>query len=152
MEIRPAEVEDAAAITECVAAAYRHYIARIGKPPGPMLDDYTAVIQQHRVFILVDGMRVVGALVTIKQGESLLLDNVAVHPEYQGRGLGRELVALAEEEARRLGYTAVTLYTNERMTENIELYKKLGFTETERKTERGYQRVYMRKSVPDKPG
>jgi ribosomal protein S18 acetylase RimI-like enzyme len=152
MEIRPAEVEDAAAITECVAAAYRHYIARIGKPPGPMLDDYTAVVQQHRVFILVDGMRVVGALVTIKQGESLLLDNVAVHPEYQGRGLGRELVALAEEEARRLGYTAVTLYTNERMTENIEFYKKLGYTETERKTERGYQRVYMRKSVPAKPG
>ena len=98
MEIRPAQVENAAAITECVAAAYRHYITRIGKPPGPMLDDYTAVIQQHRVFILVDGTRIIGVLVLIKQDKSLLLDNVAVHPEYQGRGLGRELVALAEEE------------------------------------------------------
>lgn len=151
MEIRPAQVENAAAITECVVAAYRHYIARIGKPPGPMLDDYTAVIEQHRVFILADGMRIIGVLVLIQQDRSLLLDNVAVHPEYQGRGLGRELVALAEEEALRLGYTAVTLYTNERMTENIGLYKKLGYMETERKTEQGYQRVYMRKSLPNSP-
>ena len=151
MEIRPAQVEDAAAITECVAVAYRHYIARIGKPPGPMLDDYAAVIQQHRVFILVDGTRIIGVLVLVEQDKSLLLDNVAVHPEYQGRGLGRELVALAEEEALRLGYTAVTLYTNERMTENLGLYKKLGYMETERKTEQGYQRVYMRKSLPNSP-
>jgi ribosomal protein S18 acetylase RimI-like enzyme len=151
MEIRPAQVENAAAITECVAAAYGHYIARIGKPPGPMLDEYTAVIQRHRVFILVDERRVIGVLVLIKQDKSLLLDNVAVHPEYQGRGLGRELVALAEKEARRLGYAAVTLYTNERMTENVEIYKKLGYTKTERKTERGYQSVYMQKSVLNGP-
>jgi hypothetical protein len=34
------------------------------------------------------------------------------------------------------------------MTENIELYKKLGYMETARKTEQGYQRVYMRKALP----
>jgi hypothetical protein len=31
------------------------------------------------------------------------------------------------------------------MTENIGLYSKLGFVETERKQEQGYKRVYMRK-------
>ena len=56
-------------------------------------------------------------------------------------------MALAEEEARSLGLPAVTLYTNERMTENIDLYKKLGYTETARKTDQGYQRVYMQKSL-----
>jgi ribosomal protein S18 acetylase RimI-like enzyme len=56
---------------------------------------------------------------------------------------------LAEGEARRLGFTTVTLYTNEHMSENIELYKKLGYMETERKMEQGYQRVYMRKALPD---
>jgi ribosomal protein S18 acetylase RimI-like enzyme len=78
------------------------------------------------------------------------VDNVAIHPDYQGKGLGLKLMALAEEEAQRLGLTTVTLYTNERMTENIELYKRLGYTETKRKTEQGYQRVYMRKPVLDK--
>lgn len=56
-------------------------------------------------------------------------------------------MGLAEDEARRLGYSAVTVYTHERMTENIALYKKLGYTETERRRERGYDRVYLRKSL-----
>lgn len=49
--------------------------------------------------------------------------------------------------SRNGGFDTVTLYTNERMTENIELYKKLGFEETERRLEKGYHRVYMRKTV-----
>jgi len=36
------------------------------------------------------------------------------------------------------------------MTENINLYKNLGFVETERKQEQGYERVYMRKLLPGK--
>lgn len=145
MEIRPARVEDAAEITECVAAAYKIYIGRLGKPPGPMLVDYTKVIHQHRVFVLKEAERIIGILVLIIQNQSFLVDNVAVHPDHQGRGFGRRSLALAEEEARRLGFTAITLYTNARMTENIELYKKLGYTEVERKTEQGYDRVYMQK-------
>jgi GNAT superfamily N-acetyltransferase len=147
LKIRPARVEDATMITECVAAAYRYYIIRLGKPPGPMLDDYTEVIQQHRVLVLTDGATIIGVLVLIRQDRSLLVDNVAVHPDCQGRGLGRKLMAFAEAEARSLGFSAVTLYTNERMTENIDLYKKLGYTETARKTDQGYQRVYMQKSL-----
>ena len=73
LEIRPARAEDAPAITECVTAAYRHYIARIGKPPGPMLDDYKAVIQQHRVLVLTTGAKISGVLVLITQTQSLLV-------------------------------------------------------------------------------
>lgn len=149
VEIRSARVEDAVAITECVVAAYENYTARLGKPAGPMLDDYERVIQQHRVLVLTEATRIIGILVLVTQNESLLIDNVAVHPDHQGRGLGRRLMALADEEARRLGFTTVNLYTNERMTENIELYKKLGYTETERKTEKGYDRIYMRKSLDE---
>ena len=35
--IRPAVTGDAAAVRDVVHAAYAHYVARIGKPPGPML-------------------------------------------------------------------------------------------------------------------
>ena len=150
LEIRPARIEDAPAITECVKAAYGHYIARLGKLPGPMLDDYREVIQQHQVLVLTEGANIIGLLVLSRQLQSLLVDNVAVHPDYQRKGLGRKLMALAEKEAQRLGLTTVTLYTNELMTENIELYKRLGYTETERRTEQGYQRVYIRKSVLEK--
>ena len=40
--IRRAETGDRAAIESIVREAYAVYIDRIGKPPGPMLDDYGA--------------------------------------------------------------------------------------------------------------
>jgi hypothetical protein len=42
LRIRAATGADVPAIANTVEQAYRHYIARIGKPPGPMLDDYGA--------------------------------------------------------------------------------------------------------------
>jgi len=145
--IRGARPEDAPAVSDCIAAAYGHYVARIGKPPAPMLEDYAKVIQRHDVFVLNVSEKIIGVLVLIKQERSILLTNVAVHPDHQGQGFGRKLIAIAEEKARNVGFDAVTLYTNEQMTENIELYKKLGFEETERRLEKGYHRVYMRKTV-----
>ncbi len=148
LEIRRARPEDAAAVTEVVAVAYGLYVERLGRPPAPMLDDYAAVIRDHDVHVLVDGDRIAGLLVLIPQGQGLLLDNVAVHPDYQGRGWGRRLLALAEAEARRAGATFIWLYTNEKMTENLRLYACLGYVETERVTVRGYRRVHMRKDLP----
>jgi ribosomal protein S18 acetylase RimI-like enzyme len=72
---------------------------------------------------------------------------VAVHPAYQGQGIGRRLLQLAEVEALRQGFAHIDLYTHERMTENIALYQRLGYVETARRTEKGYQRVYMRKTL-----
>ena len=86
-------------------------------------------------------------MVLIKQERNFLLDNIAVDPDYQGRGFGRKLIAFAEEMAKSARLNLLTLYTNEQMTENIEFYEKLGFVEMERKTEQGYRRVYMQKTL-----
>jgi ribosomal protein S18 acetylase RimI-like enzyme len=149
-EIRRAKLEDATAITRCIAAAYRHYAVRIGKPPAPMLDDYAELIQRHKVFILAERDKIIGVLVLIEKEQSILLDNVAVNPKYQRRGLGRKLIEFAEAEALRLGFSSMILYTNVQMTENIDLYRKLGFVETGRKQEHGYQRIYMQRHLLEK--
>lgn len=145
--MRRATPADALSISACVRAAYEPYVARIGKPPGPMLDDYHELIQKERVFVLDWNTDIIGVLVLMQKGNSILLDNVAVHPTYQGRGYGRRLIQFAENEVRRLGFTAIDLYTNVDMTENIKLYQELGYEETARKTVRGYRRVYMRKEL-----
>jgi ribosomal protein S18 acetylase RimI-like enzyme len=150
--IRKAQPADAARMKSCVEAAYRHYIARMGKPPGPMLDDYSEVVRKHQAFVAELDDQVVGVLVLILQDDGILLDNVAVPPEYQGQGLGRKLVEFAESEARNQGFSHLDLYTHECMTENIEMYKRLGYIKTERRTVRGYQRVYMRKFLPKVAG
>lgn len=116
--IRPAEAADLPSITACVECAYRPYVPRIGKPPGPMCEDYTAVIRDHQIFIAEFEEQMIAVLV-LKSGPSgLLLDNLAVFPAYQGQGFGRKLIEFAESVAEQQGYSQLDLYTHERMFEN----------------------------------
>jgi ribosomal protein S18 acetylase RimI-like enzyme len=145
--IRLALPQEADTIREIVHAAYRDYIPRIGKPPGPMLDDYARRVAMGQAWVLEDAGRIIGILVLEQTNAGFLLDNVAVAPHAQGGGYGRTLVAFAEAEARRRGYREIRLYTHALMTENQALYKRLGFAETGRITEKGFDRVYMTKPL-----
>jgi len=142
--IRPAEPRDRTAIEAIVRAAYSVYVERIGRSPEPMLDDYARRIADGAVSVLEDeDGAVAGLVVLLSKPDHLLLDNVAVRPDRQGRGLGHHLIAFAEREARRLGYAELRLYTHRTMTENIRLYAQLGFVETGRGRQAGYDRVFM---------
>lgn len=145
--LRPARPADVAAIERLVARAYGDYAESIGVRPGPMLDDYAARVAAGEASVLEDEDGIVGLVVLIDKDGYLLLDNVAVDPARQGEGLGRVLVAFAEEEARRRGFADIRLYTHQAMTGNIALYRRLGYEETHRVTEKGFPRVYMRKAV-----
>ena len=151
--LRLARPEDLEAVCRLVHDAYAHYVERLGKPPGPMLDDYDRRIAAGQAWVLEDGGSVVGVLVLEDaEGGALLLDNVAVAPAAQGKGYGRALVAFAEEEARRRRCDRVRLYTHVLMTENQALYRRLGFHETGRISEKGYDRVYMAKATAEGVG
>jgi ribosomal protein S18 acetylase RimI-like enzyme len=146
--IRAAIQDDGAAVERIVREAYEIYIERIGKPPGPMLDDYAALIRAGRVSVFEEpGGAIVGIIVLLSRPDHLLLDNIAVRRDRQGQGLGRRLIAFAEAEARRLGYREVRLYTHVTMIENIALYARLGFIETGRGNDGGYERVFMTKRL-----
>jgi ribosomal protein S18 acetylase RimI-like enzyme len=145
--IRAAVAADVATIRAIVDAAYGGYIGRTGKPPRPMLADYDALVADGRVSVLEADGQIAGVLVLLPQEGYLLLDNVAVAPAFQGRGLGLALIAFAEDEGRRLGFDEVRLYTNVLMTENQALYTHLGFEETHRGEQDGYERVFMRKRL-----
>ncbi len=145
--IRLATSSDAEAMTGCIELAYERYVPIIGKKPGPMLDDYSQVVLRHHAFIAEFDHHLVGILVLIKHQNGLLLDNVAVHPDYQGKGFGGQLVSFAEAEAARLGYTELELYTHELMIDNYQLYKRLGYIEVERREEKGFSRIYMKKHL-----
>jgi GNAT superfamily N-acetyltransferase len=144
---RPATGSDAPAIKACVHAAYRHYVERIGRKPGPMLDDYAEVIRGRRVTVAECDGKLAGILVLDQNAEGFLLENVAVDPAHKGKGLGRMLLERAEDQARCAGYDSIYLYTHEKMVENQALYVKLGYVEYDRRTEAGLARVYMRKQL-----
>ena len=145
--IRAAIAADVPAIAQIVDHAYRHYIARMGKPPGPMLEDYTARVSEGVVWVVEEGAVIAAMIVLVPGPNYLLLDNIAVSPNRQGVGLGRRLLAFAETEALRRGYRAIRLYTHQTMVENQRLYTSIGYEETGRGTEAGYDRVFMRKQL-----
>lgn len=146
MEIRRARAADLAAVREIVAAAYGVYVERIGRRPAPMDDDYDERLRDGRLYVADDGS-VAGLIVLIPASDHLLVENVAVAPARQGEGIGRALLAFAEEYATELGLPELQLYTNAAMTENLAFYARLGYREDDRRTEEGFQRVFFSKPV-----
>jgi ribosomal protein S18 acetylase RimI-like enzyme len=145
--IRPAEPADQPAIERVVHDAYIGYVARIGKQPGPMLDDYGTLIAAGEAWVLEDAGPIVGVLILLAAPDHLLLDNIAVAPARQGSGVGRRLLDFAEAEARRRGLREIRLYTHELMVENQALYRRIGYVETHRAEQAGFRRVFMRKPL-----
>ena len=146
-QLRFAVPEEAAAVAALVDRAYTGYIERMGRKPGPMLDDYAALIGDGLVRVLCHDGRICGVLVLIEKDDHLLLDNIAVDPAAQGLGLGRQLVEAAEDVAKTLCYGTVRLYTHETMVENVALYEHLGFSITHKAKDRGFDRIYMAKAL-----
>jgi len=148
-QFRVATAADVPAIEEIVNQAYRHYVARIGKSPGPMLEDYAARVSEGVVWVLEEGAVIAAIIVLLPAPNHLLLNNIAVSPARQGLGLGRRLLAFAEDEALRRGYREIRLYTHQTMVEKQRLYASIGYEETGRGAEAGYDRVFMRKQLID---
>ncbi|MER6003002.1 GNAT family N-acetyltransferase [Nonomuraea sp. NPDC051941] len=146
--MRLADHTDKAAVERLVHDAYSPWIEVVGMRPLPMEADYGALIAAGRVHVTdaLDGL-LDGLIVLVPEDGVLLVENVAVRPGRQGRGLGRALMAYAEEEARRLGLPALRLYTNVKMTTNIALYESLGYVETGRMGVEGRSAVMMRKQL-----
>lgn len=149
LAIRPATYADAAGIAQCVHNAYEHYIPILGMNPNPMLENYGELIEHCRVFVIADSDLIVGLIVLEIADEGFLLNNIAVHPKYQGRGYGRLLLNFAEREAMHNGYSSIYLYTNVKMTENQVIYKKRGYVEFARRNVNGRHGVFMRKMLPN---
>ncbi|KAL6902549.1 acyl-CoA N-acyltransferase [Trichoderma evansii] len=156
LNIRNATVEDLSFLQTIVIASYSKYIERMGKPPAPMLLNYNELPKDRDIFILEiisedKGSEIVGAITLVidDTGGVVNISNVVVGPAAQGRGYGRTLMDFAEAVARERGINSLALYTNEKMHENISLYPKFGYIETERKSDDGYNRVFFRKQLKD---
>jgi ribosomal protein S18 acetylase RimI-like enzyme len=149
--IRPAGPHDLAAIERIVSDAYSVYLPRMGTKPGPMLADYASVLASRRVDVLTDGGAVCGLIVLHRESDGMLLENVAVAPDTQGRGHGRRLLEHAERVARETGCRVIRLYTHVTMVENLELYRRAGYVETGRADSDGFARVFLSKRLDGTP-
>jgi len=149
--IRPARPDEARAVRALVEAAFARHVAAVGRRPAPMDDDHGARIAAGQQFVRDgdddDGGGLAASIVLVDAGDHLVVNNVAVAPACQGRGLGRALLAFAEDEARRRGLREVRLHTNAAMADNLVMYPRLGYTEAGRETRDGFHRVLFVKAL-----
>jgi len=126
----------------------------MGREPPPMLADFAAEVAAGRVVVIEIARAVGGYLISWPKMEAYFIDNIAVDPAHQGLGLGRQLMEYAVRETKRHNLSAIQLYTNATMTENLAMYARMGFVETHRvmetqfHIETGFPRVYMCRMLP----
>jgi GNAT superfamily N-acetyltransferase len=127
LELRRALPAEAEAVRALTRQAYARWVPLIGREPKPMQADYDRAVREHRIDLAYDDGLLAGLIETIEQSDHLLIENVAVAPAFQHRGIGRTLLAHAEQVAAARGYGEVRLYTNQRFAENVMLYLRVGY-------------------------
>jgi len=148
LEIKRAQAKDEPAVRKCAEEAYDQYVAAIGKKPAPMVTDFVSLIASGHTYVAVDlADNFVGFIVFFQRDDHMFLENVAVRRNATGRGVGKRLVEFCEAVAKDANLGSVKLYTNEKMTENLSLYPHLGYQETERRREDGFNRVFFEKTI-----
>jgi ribosomal protein S18 acetylase RimI-like enzyme len=89
----------------------------------------------------------VASLALDVQADHVMVWSVAVAPAQQQRGLGRRLMAFAEQRASALRRPELRLFTNACMAGNIALYRRLGYREARREELPDSVLVHMSKAV-----
>jgi GNAT superfamily N-acetyltransferase len=146
--IRQAVADDEDAVRACAEQAYAQYVSVIGRKPAPMLADFRAQIAAGFVHLCIaEQEELRGFIVFYPVDQHMLLENVAVSKAGRGKGIGKALIQFCEAQATRLGLGSVCLYTNEKMTDNLSIYPRLGYVEVQRRSEDGFDRVYFEKRL-----
>lgn len=146
LRVRYAVPVDLAAVHAVTHSAYRHYVDRIGARPAAMDADYPHLMRRGCLFVV--GSPAVATVTLLPEDGWLHLDNFAVAPDRQGQGLGRRILAFAEEHARQLWLPEVRVLTHEMMWENQRMCAAAGYEEYMRtRVDEGQELVHHRKVV-----
>ena len=132
--IRLAGPDEADAIRALSAEAYLPaYLPLYGRPPMPAREDYGPRIARGEVWVAEIDARLAAVLVLERLKDHLLLYSIAIRPAFQGRGLAAKLLAFADDQARKSGFSEIRLYTNEKMLRNQAIYARAGYREIGRR-------------------
>ena len=147
LTIRRATIKDSDDLLKIAEIAYDKYLPLMDKKPAPMLADFNKHIAEDIVFIALAEVEIIAGYVVLQQIKGQWwLDNIAVHPNHQGQGIGTKLRIEAENYVSILSDT-IQLYTNIVMADNISWYERAGYVITQQALINGYERLYFEKRL-----
>ena len=129
LDIMLARTEDAEAILALQRLAYQSEAVLYNDfsipPLRQTLDELRAEITTQIVLKAVDEGQIVGSVRAVLKDDTCLIGRLMVHPDYQGRGIGKSL--MHEIESRCADSARFELFTGDKSQGNIRLYEKLGY-------------------------
>lgn len=121
-------------------------------PPSSMHqlteDSIAAQCQTGEVWVI--GHPPAACIFLTPRDDALYLGKLAVDAGHRGRGLARDLIAVAENRARALGLPALELQTRVELVENHAAFARMGFSITGRTAHPGFDRptsITMRRVI-----
>jgi ribosomal protein S18 acetylase RimI-like enzyme len=130
IEITQAQIEDAEAILTLQKLAYQSeailYNDQSLPPLRQTLDELRAEWETNTILKAVEGEHIVGSVRAYQDGDTCHIGRLMVHPDFQGRGIGKALMRAIEDHfavVRRF-----ELFTGAKSEGNIRLYQSLGYT------------------------
>ena len=127
LSLRRAEDADLASLLALQRAAYAKNRSLLGVEPIPLLADYSAIMRDMEAWVSEKDGRLVGALILEPRHDDLLIWSIAADPTAQRGGLGRALLAAADERARQLGRVVIRLYTGTPLAHLVDWYGRHGY-------------------------
>jgi putative acetyltransferase len=134
MDLRDVRDADSAAILALIGAIYSEYpkcVLVLDEVPD-LLAPASSIAANNGRFWVLEEAGIVQATVAITPdpagGGLFELTKVYVARDQRGRGFGRKLITLAEDEARARGATRIHLWTDTRFTTAHAVYERCGYT------------------------
>lgn len=166
ISIREATPLDIDSIYELIQSAMTKYAIDSGIANNPDISlsslsetpqDIFEYMKKSRMFLAAKrekkGEKIIGTIRIKTEYENQVSDKeievsrFAVHPDYQGIGLGGELLKFVEEHALKNGYKSLCLYTSLDNKPLLSFYISKGFTVVSQSVSRGYRRGFLRKEL-----
>lgn len=154
LEVRPTDgFDDWRALLALLHRAFAFMEGRIDPPSS--LHRLTAAglaakAATERCFLALRDGRLAGCIFCKPCADCLYIGKLAVEPSLHGQGIGRALVAAAEDEARARGLPALELQTRIELVENHAAFARMGFVKTGESAHAGYDQptsITMRKTL-----
>lgn len=130
--IRRADGASAEAVAALIHRAFSQYRGRLDPESSALsesVDRIRARIADEAVLVAEQARRIVGCVAVQRKPDCVYAGRLAVEPAARGAGIGRSLMAAAEDQARGMAGRALRVDVRLDLTENRAFFRALGFVE-----------------------